>query len=224
MLNLCFFVFLAGCRPGSTLRTMRNSAATALIIVLTWFILPEEQQNRVRSIWDDDVNVSATASAEGRIEGFKAGLAMFRNFPILGVGPGCFIPYRIRYLDGANLVAHNLPGQMLGETGLVGTVAFVFLVAAPLANRRRLREMASECPDMTVQMLADLGRACRDVIILLFVDGLAGDALYRYNWLWLGAFCSLAMGFASAIHQSHLSVGANCQESSNPMEETPLTN
>jgi hypothetical protein len=36
-------------------------------------------------------------------------------------------------------------------------------------------------------------------------DGISGDSLYRYNWLWLGAFCSLALEFAANIYQGHLS-------------------
>jgi hypothetical protein len=156
-------------------------------------------------------------SAEGRIEGLKAGLVMFQRFPVLGVGPGCFIVYRVPNVDGVNLVAHNLAGQMLGETGIVGTVGFIFLVAAPLVNRRRLQKVAGVCPDVTVQVLAEVSRACRDVIILLFIDGISGDSLYRYNWLWLGAFCSLALEFAADIYRCHLSNDEWSHENSVPI-------
>jgi O-antigen ligase len=214
IINLCVFLFLAGWRQGSTLRTVRNLVAAALVILLAWPLLPEEQRNRVRTIWDPESNASARESADGRIEGFKAGLVMFQRFPVLGVGPGSFIAYRASNVDGVNLVAHNMLGEMLGETGIVGTVGFILLVAAPLANRRRLQGVASVCPDVTVQVLADVSRACRDAIILLLVDGLSGDVLYRYNWLWLGAFCSLALEFASDIYQRHLANDERSDENS----------
>jgi O-antigen ligase len=201
MINFCVFLILAGWGAGSIGKTTRNMVVAALIIAMMWLVLPEEQKDRVRTIWKPDINRSATASAEGRTEGLKMGMQMFRRYPVFGVGPGCFISYRVPNLDGVRLVAHNLPGQMLGETGLVGTAGFVLLVAAVFINRRRVVSLLHTSPNNTARILREVTRGCRDVVFLLFVDGLSGDALYRYNWLWVAAFCSLAVEFAAALPQ-----------------------
>jgi hypothetical protein len=220
IINLCVFFFLAGCRPGSTSKTVRNFVAVIVVAALVWIVLPNEQRSRISTIWDTSIDESATASAQGRVEGLVAGLRMFRHFPVLGVGPGCFLGYRISNLDGVPLVAHNLAGQVLGETGIVGALGFVLLVGAALVNVRRVRNIARECPGKTVRVLGDIARACRDVIILAMVDGMSGSTLYRYNWLWLGAFCALAFQFADSLYREHLSACPDGSGNLSAMTET----
>jgi hypothetical protein len=64
-------------------------------------------------------------STPGRIEGYAGAAKMLRERPVLGVGPGNWSDYRERHMDGSRLLPHNLPGQVLGTTGLLGGVAFL---------------------------------------------------------------------------------------------------
>jgi len=109
------------------MRSVRNVLAVGLILATAWVVLPDEQRNRIRTIWDASINESATGSAEGRMAGFKAGIAMFLRYPILGVGPGCFIEYRVEHLDGVNLVSHKLDWSGAWRNWNYWSVCFSFV-------------------------------------------------------------------------------------------------
>jgi len=167
-----------------------------VILSLVWVIVPEENKGRFRTIWAPEEGPSnAQESAEGRIEGFKTGMEMFRRFPITGVGAGNFVSYRAQNLDGLPLQAHNLEGQLLGEMGLIGGTSFLLMLGATLGNCRNITRMSLNQKNTSVLLLADLARACSVSLILLFFLGTFGHNLYRYNWLWLAAFSALALRF-----------------------------
>ena len=104
--------------------------------------------------------------------------------------------YRFEHVDGIRLEAHNLVGQLLGETGIVGGVAFILMVIVTLLNCRKVRVPGRGQSNATIKALSSLGPACRDAVILLAFEGLFGHNLLRFNWLWLAAFSSLALQFA----------------------------
>ena len=167
-------------------------------ILIGFQFLPLDIQNRIRTLWDPEAGPKiAQKSAEGRWEGFQAGLKMFKDYPVTGVGVDNFIPYRIAHVDGVALGAHNLIGEILGETGLLGIAAFALFVSIALLNCHRVQRLGARAhgqiiPDIMRQMVL----SCRDVIVLLFFHGMAAHNLDRYNWLWVAAFCSLAYNFA----------------------------
>jgi O-antigen ligase len=81
----------------------------------------------------------ADASYRGRLSELKVGVAMFKDHPVLGVGPG---NYDFDYLKYNAIVgmderhqqreAHNLFVQTAAETGLVGLAAFIYLLVTIL--------------------------------------------------------------------------------------------
>lgn len=168
-----------------------------LILSLVWLIIPEENKGRIRTIWaPEEGPANAQVSAEGRIEGYKAGMEMFRKYPITGVGVGNFIAYRIPNIDGIALEAHNLAGQLLGETGIVGGFGFFALVSTVLLTCRSVIHQAKQCPSKIIMLFADVAIACKRSIYILLFLGIFGHNLYRANWLWLVAFSTLALIFA----------------------------
>jgi O-antigen ligase len=161
--------------------------------------MPAEHKGRFSTIFDPDSGPkTAHNSAIGRLEGFKAGIAMFKRFPLTGVGVGNFKPYRVEYVDGIYASPHNLVGQVLGETGLLGGTTFFFLFIGILVSYRRVWCLARGHSDPTFSVLSGLAFACRDSVILLFFEGLFGHNLRRFNWLWLAAFILLALQFAKS--------------------------
>jgi O-antigen ligase len=129
---------------------------------------------------------------------------MFSRYPITGVGPGNFIPYRVANLDGVKLEAHNLAGQVLGETGFLGAAAFAFMVAIALVNCQRARRLAGAGLDQESDILFGFASACRDTLLLLLFEGLFDHNMTRYNWLWVAAFVSAALRFAAAQNEATL--------------------
>lgn len=200
---LLFSGLLLGMRRIGIGRKAVSLIACAVLALVVFVVLPADMQKRIRSIWNPEYGEKgAQASAEGRWRGFQAGLIMFGDHPITGVGSGNFIPYRIKHVEGeygGSSEAHNLIGELLGETGLLGAMTFALLVFATLNNCRRAQHLAKRARGQPVsQVMAQVALACRDVIILLFVFGIGGHNLERFNWLWVGAFCALAVGFSVA--------------------------
>lgn len=90
------------------------------------------------------VNIAQT---EGRLSGLFHGINFIRFGHVFGVGPGCFALARGRY-HGHTMDAHNLYGQVLGELGILGSIAWGFLIWHVFQNlryaKRKLSEMALE--------------------------------------------------------------------------------
>lgn len=197
MAGFVLFIILTTFQGRGVLRKLSYIIVGATLLFMFWLVIPAENQGRFRTIWDPKAGPeNAQTSAEGRIEGYKAGIEMFKRFPLTGVGVGNFNVYREKYVDGVRLNAHNLVGQVLGETGLIGGMTFLLLVIAILVNCHKSRVLARNSFDSNSKVISDFALACRNAIILLSFEGLFGHNLLRFNWLWLGAFSVLAMEYA----------------------------
>jgi O-antigen ligase len=162
--------------------------------VLSWFLLPAELQTRFESIVRPEVvSADAQTSAEGRIKGFYIGLDLWRQNPLLGCGPGLW-----RKATGSPTEAHNLYGQVLGETGTLGALAFAALVISLVVNVRRIRAAYRAHPEWERDFLYHLAGAIGLVVVLLLFEGFFSHNMLRYNWFWYGAFALLAL---DAVHQ-----------------------
>jgi len=110
------------------------------VLIISWQFMPEDLHTRFLSIFFDDVGPrNAQMSAEGRLEGFLHGIEIFLNNPLVGVGPGNFsLTWDIR------MNAHNIYGQLLGELGLMGGLAFgFFLIMMVIKNSNVVRTFKS---------------------------------------------------------------------------------
>jgi hypothetical protein len=197
MLGFVLFLFLVSVLRGQRIgKKIGFLFLSIFLISVLWTAMPSEQKNRMRTIWDPTAGPkTAQISAHGRIEGLLAGVEMFERFPLSGVGIGNFKLYRWRHLDGIWLQPHNLLGELLGETGLIGFGAFFLMVMSTFTNIRKVRTLAHKHSDQTIDLLSRLCLACKELIILLFFFGLTGHNLTRFNWLWLAAFVLLALTF-----------------------------
>ncbi len=206
MLSFVFFVILVTFRGKGFGKKFLYLIVGIVFLALIWFVLPEEQKGRFATIWDPSTGPeSAEVSAEGRVEGYKAGIKMFERFPISGVGIGNFISYRESYVDGVSLNAHNLAGQLLGETGIIGAGAFIFMVFIIAVNCYRvIWQGKRNVSDSNIVLFSGIGFACRDALILLAFEGTFGHNLLRYNWLWLAAFSGLALQFCRIKIQNRI--------------------
>ncbi|MHB1558795.1 MAG: O-antigen ligase family protein [Isosphaeraceae bacterium] len=196
------FFLLASTWRRSALQKLAYLAGSVGLLMIIWAVMPEGSQNRFRTLWDKDAgNKQAMESASSRFEGlgFQIGCAAVLEFPVTGVGIGNFGTYRKEYYDGEGGEAHNLAGQVLGETGVLGTIAFVAMVCVMLAGDRRIRAVSRLAGDRRLAMLSDFSLAYRDTILLLFVSGVAGHNLFFYHWVWMAAFSQCAVRCLGAI-------------------------
>lgn len=191
--------------------TSRKITGVTLLLVLlafVWNFMPLEYQSRFKSAFvKGAASKDAEVSAQGRLAGLKQGIKMFSNNPLLGIGPGNF---KYGWDDRPiGMSAHNLYGELLGETGGAGFLAFFILVVLIVKTHRKVAEKAHELlgsasphsPPVLpakadkARLLQLVSTASVQAIILLLFNGNFGHNLYRYNWLWIGAIGVLSLHF-----------------------------
>lgn len=124
-------------------------------------------------------NLNGDLSFHQRLATSEAGLAMFADHPLLGVGLGCseiawplYAPPDL--YTRTSLVTHNTFIQPLSETGILGFIPFILFLAWGLYDARKVRLEAST---------ADLGNLGTGLEIALWgfvVCGLSGG--YALSW------------------------------------------
>lgn len=165
-----------------------------LLLAAIWIAAPAEQRARLATLWNPEAGpANAAASAGGRLEGFFAALEMLGEHPWTGVGLGNFLPYRVAYVDGVALVAHNLPGQILGETGWIGGLLFAWMLGCIWWNARGVRRFAilgeGSVPHRELADYIQLS------VLIGLLFGLSLHNGLRYNWIWLAAFAQAGWEF-----------------------------
>lgn len=106
----------------------------------TLFVLPAANKERMRSAldWENDPTASM------RVTLLKAGMRMFRDNPIVGVGPRNFyVSYTRQYVrseaNPSPWAPHSIYLQALSELGLMGSVSLLALCVLLLRLNARTR-------------------------------------------------------------------------------------
>ena len=150
--------------------------------------MPESMQNRYLTLIDPSYGPkNAQESAEGRTHGLYAGIELWEKSPITGFGPGSHAQ-----ASGSGFQAHNLYGQVLGELGTLGAVAFFGVVLSffVCAGKTWALTRCTKTPDTL--FLRDVSMAVILVISIMLLFGNGSHNLYRYTWIWLAAFQAVA--------------------------------
>ena len=196
MVGLAAFVAAALFVRSEGVRPVRATLLLLLLVGGLWLVTPGQQKDRLRTLWNPGAGPeNARASASGRWQGFLAAQQMLRDDPLTGIGVGNFVPYRVAYIDGVALVAHNLPGQILGEMGCLGGLTFALLVSVLWRNAARVRRICREVGDESLRLFHELALACQMSVLLLLLFGASLHNGLRYNWVWTAAFCVLTLEF-----------------------------
>jgi O-antigen ligase len=108
------------------------AGAIALILLIPF--LPATYRDRFTSLFvvAENNGIYQDTSLRGRSSEMLTGLAMFSEHPILGVGVGNYKPNYQRYAQQVGIEfraeardPHSLYVQLLAETGILGTLAFL---------------------------------------------------------------------------------------------------
>ena len=164
------------------------SLLSAGVAPLLWAALPLSLQTRFETIVNPDVGpANAKESAQGRLEGLEIGLDLWAQNPVTGCGPGAWRP-----ATGRAIESHNLYGQLLGETGSLGAVAFAAILLGFWINLRQVRRAYRDHPEWGRDFLFQVSGAIGLALVLLLFEGNFGHNLFRYSWLWFGGFLIIA--------------------------------
>jgi putative inorganic carbon (HCO3(-)) transporter len=93
-------------------------------------------------------DITRDFTAHQRIETIKAGIRMFIDYPLLGVGLGCSVVawpfYAPPDIDfRTSLIIHNTAIQALSEIGLMGFVPFVLFIGAGWFHARQVMKTSA---------------------------------------------------------------------------------
>jgi O-antigen ligase len=203
MLGLAVFFFLA-CVTGKTAFRAIGALTLATVVVapLGYLMLPETQRARLETLWSGEEESSAQESLELRKAAALDGLRIFFENPATGVGPGNFKAYRALRGDESQLEAHNVFVQLLGETGILGGIAFGAFVAFTWLNFRSIKKSADSSDSPEASFLSKLALAGRNSLILLMYFGLLGSNLDRFNWYWLAGLGVAGVAMARQLPPS----------------------
>ncbi len=160
----------------------------AAVAPIAFVALPDSLQNRFETIINPDVGpANAKESGEGRIEGLLNGFSLWSRSPLSGVGPGAWRP-----ATGSGVESHNLYGQILGELGSLGALAFGAVIGCFAWNLYRCRAIRKEMPAQPNDLLVQIPGAVGLSVFLLLFMGNFGHNLFRFTWLWYGGFLIIA--------------------------------
>jgi len=149
-----------------------------------WGALPEALQNRFETIVNPEVGpANARESAQNRLEGLEIGLKLWAQYPATGCGPGAW-----KIATGRKIESHNLYGQIVGETGTLGLVAFSLILLCFWFNLRNVRLLYREHTEWGRDFLFQVTTAVAFALFLMLFEGNFGHNLFRYSWLWYGGF------------------------------------
>jgi O-antigen ligase len=151
-------------------------------------LMPAYLQNRYLTIIDPSFGpANAETSAKFRTHAWIDGLRLFDQYPLTGVGPGAF-----GEAVGHQMQAHNLYAQTMAELGLLGLASLALMTAMFVWNGIEMKRLYRQ-NRWPVDFPARISGATVLAVLLLLAMGAGGHNLYRYNWLWFGAFQVIAL-------------------------------
>jgi putative inorganic carbon (HCO3(-)) transporter len=214
---VCFFAFLGAIVASSSRGAMVGAAVVALVgflrspkrtvaafmmlgVVLAFFLIASgASRARMQSALDPEHD----KTANDRLDKWRAGMRMFSEHPVLGVGPANFVP---EYLSqhpiwqqrkkGMAVAPHSIYVEGLSELGIAGFVPLlsIWLLLSWLNARTRklLRSMGPErCRGFEYHLSWGLDLA----LVGYLVSGAFLTVLY-YPHLWV------LLGLSAALHRA----------------------
>jgi O-antigen ligase len=165
-----------------------------LVLVLGSPFAPKSFWDRMESIVDDETDKTEfTGTRQARRELMEAGIDVFVERPLTGIGAGEFQAYNPPWRKQPWTETHNTPIQVAAETGVFGLVAFLFLVFSTFVAAFRTRKMLARPPtdaprDALSVFMSDDDRHSLYVVVVGLTTGLIGwfvcalFASVAYNW------------------------------------------
>jgi len=192
MLGAAFIMFVLA---WNTRQKVAATVAVLLLIIGALLVMPEQYTQRLTTIFHIDSaydESGAAESAQGRIKGLKVGFEILINRPPAGAGIGCFSLYN-REHHGSSLNAHNLLGQVMGDLGFLGLIAFGFLVYMMVRHYRYIKSLYKS-RNWERDFNFYVSFAAIISVIALFFQGVFGHNAYRFNWYIYACFLAVVVG------------------------------
>jgi len=139
---------------------------------------------------DSTVDEMQRGSALSRLNGITDALSLVAIRPLIGHGPNSSPLARMQvnemFADSEEVFQmHSLYGQVLAESGILGTAIFFLIVLTCLAGLGRVPRRSSD--DRCVALYQE---ALVNFLLILLCYGFASHTLYRYYWPLAWGLCA----------------------------------
>jgi len=172
--------------------SLRQLVAILAVVATLVALVAPDYITRLQSLGNANAALSQQSSGvdqaiQGRATENIAALGVFRDHPLLGVGPGQFFSrysaqygneLDLRFLE-QNRRAHNLYLEIAADTGVLGLGAFLAIVLVTLVSLRRLTvRCRARSPG-----LVSLGNSLLAALVAYLASGIFLQLAYqRYFW------------------------------------------
>jgi O-antigen ligase len=156
-----------------------------------------------------DPSSDPSGSAQQRIEVLKRGLDLFTRRPIIGLGMGNFHIYSIR-----EKVAHNGYLETAAELGLIGLLAYLIIIMAPLRGLSRIERETMKSGDRNDINAKYLSIGLQTVLIAYMITSFFSSIQYLW-YLYYAAGFAIALRLIYAAEQAAQEKERNAATSAN---------
>jgi O-antigen ligase len=185
-------------------RRLQTTLAAGLICGILFVVMPGGYGARIATIINNEEDQTGSALERRELMERAASLAVDR--PVVGVGMGNFHIYSIREKE-----AHNAYLEIAAELGVMGLIAYLIVIFAPLRSLRRIerqtRDMRSKSEREMYWVNVSIQAAFVAYIVCSFF------ASIQYLW-----YLYYTAAYAVALRQIH---AAEKMESSLPNTQAP---
>jgi O-antigen ligase len=157
-------------------------ALAALVLLAALPFLPDTYLS-----WMGTSTSFSDDSSASRITGLINGLEMMIRRPILGVGPECYPLARKAWFHWG-LEAHNHYGQLMGDLGLLGTVAWTAFIIHVFRNLARAKQGFLQA---RVGSMVYLVTGFQVALMVRLFEGMASHSLYVFFWYMTAALSTV---------------------------------
>jgi O-antigen ligase len=145
-----------------------------------------------------DAILSGSDTVGARYEFWRAGWAMWQDYPIAGIGIGQFRNYLIPYWQSPRQIVawtpHNTFVQVLSETGIVGFIIFCALLGVVFTKFRTAISMSYES-------FSNIQWTWFAILIILLVGSMTKtDLLDKFFWFLMGISSNTVKNLPDKLH------------------------
>jgi hypothetical protein len=169
----------------------RLIAVAPMLLLVAWTMLPEKHQQRYLTMVGGTYEVGGqgtVTSQRFRVGGFERGLELCDQRPLIGFGP-----MATGRVTETGMMPHNLYGQLLGELGVAGAVAFGLMILGVGQNTFEARRIGLQSGAEGDLLAYRTVLAMAAAFVLLLFMGWGFNFLFWHVWLWFGGFQAMAL-------------------------------
>jgi O-antigen ligase len=170
-------------------RRLKTTLGAALICGILFAVMPGGYGARVATIFNTEQD--QTGSAQLRRELMERAASIAINRPIVGVGMGNFHIYSIKEKE-----AHNAYLEIAAELGVMGLIAYLIVIFAPLRSLRRIERQTTGLRSKSEREMYWLSVSIQAAFIAYMVCSFFSSIQYLWHLYYTAAY-------AVALRQIH---------------------